>query len=90
MSSKKTNSFRGISANAGNLMEGDQPNPNSFLSPYEQLEAESEALVSKLLDVVSRVKFCSKNIFVIIMNYQNFILTSLEQCPNLFILDWKA
>ena len=56
MSSKKTNSFRGVSSNAGNIMEGDQPNPNSFLSPYEQLEAESEALVSKLLDVVSKLK----------------------------------
>ena len=57
MSNKKTNSFRGVSANPSNLMEGDQPNPNSFLSPYEQLEAESEALVSKLLDVVSKIKW---------------------------------
>ena len=57
MSSKKTNSFRGVSANPNNLMEGDQPNPNSFLSPYEQLEAESEALVSKLLDVVSKINY---------------------------------
>ena len=57
MSSKKTNSFRGVSANPNNLMEGDQPNPNSFLSPYEQLEAESEALVSKLLDVVSKFNY---------------------------------
>ena len=57
MSSKKTNSFRGVHANQSNLMEGDQPNPNSFLSPYEQLEAESEALVSKLLDVVSNIKY---------------------------------
>ena len=56
MSSKKTNSFRGVSSNTGNIMEGDQPNPNSFLSPYEQLEAESEALVSKLLDVVSKLR----------------------------------
>ena len=52
VSNKKTNSFRGISGNVGGVTEGDQPNPNSFLSPYEQLEAESEALVSKLLDMV--------------------------------------
>ena len=55
VSNKKTNSFRGISGNVGGVTEGDQPNPNSFLSPYEQLEAESEALVSKLFDVVSFV-----------------------------------
>ena len=56
VANKKTNSFRGVSANAGNIMDGDQPNPNSFLSPYEQLEAESEALVSKLLDIVSKLE----------------------------------
>ena len=55
LSNKKTNSFRGINGNVGGVTEGDQPNPNSFLSPYEQLEAESEALVSKLFDVVSFV-----------------------------------
>ena len=52
---KKTNSFRALSGNAGGITEGDQPNPNSFMTPYEQLEAESEALVSKLLDVVSEI-----------------------------------
>ena len=52
---KKTNSFRGLSGNTGGITEGDQPNPNSFMTPYEQLDGESEALVSKLLDVVSEI-----------------------------------
>ena len=77
MSSKKTNSFRGVSSNTGNIMEGDQPNPNSFLSPYEQLEAESEALVSKLLDVVSKLrKSLPRNSIL----YYNFDFELLRQC----------
>ena len=70
---KKTNSFRGVGGTAVGVPEGDQPNPNGFLSPYEQLEAESEALVSKLLDVVGsiinpKIAFHIKNLLYVSLN----------------------
>ena len=59
---KKSNSFRGVGLTTLGDEDGDQQALDIVMSPYEQLEAESEALVSKLLDMVCTMLKTNKNV----------------------------
>ena len=67
---KKTNSFKGIAGGVTAADAADQQAINGgALNPYEQLDTESEALISKLSEVVSVMYIVTSAMICIILDH---------------------